>query len=93
MIDTSVGFARTVVRADEHQSTRGLRRTMHMTTHRDPGGKVQERHQFIDRILQPGETRFDVSDLSQRHVTEATIRSLPPMPCCPSIVESEGATK
>ncbi len=41
-----------------------FRRMMYMTTYRDRSGRVEERHQFIERILQPGETlRVAVSDL------------------------------
>jgi hypothetical protein len=75
----SVGFARTANWSFVLTNTNprvAFRRTMYMTTYRDRNGTVQERHQFIDRILQPGETRrFHVSDMFVKDsVADATIR-------------------
>jgi hypothetical protein len=95
----SVGFARTANWSFVLTNTNprvAFRRTMYMTTYRDTGGKVQERHQFIDRILQPGETRrFDVSDLfAKGPVADATIRIAAADALLPlDSSSSEGATK
>ena len=95
----TVGFARTANWSFVLTNTNprvAFRRTLYMTTYRDPGGKVEERHQFIDRILQPGETRrFDVSDLFARGtVAEATIRIAAADALLPlDSSSSEGATK
>jgi len=75
----SVGFARTANWSFVLTNTNprvAFRRTMYRTTYRDRRGKVEERYQFIDRILQPGESRrFVVSDLFvDGSVADASIR-------------------
>jgi hypothetical protein len=75
----SVGFARTANWSFVLTNTNprvAFRRTMYRTTYRDRAGKVEERYQFIDRILQPGESRrFVVSDLFvDRDIAGASIR-------------------
>ena len=63
----SVGFARTANWTFALKNTNprvAFRRMLYMTTYKDRGGKVEERHQFIERILQPGETlQVAVSDM------------------------------
>jgi len=53
-----------------------FRRMLYMTTYKDPSGKVEERHQFIERILQPGETLpVAVSDMFVKDgVTGTSVR-------------------
>ena len=75
----SVGFARTANWSFVLTNTNprvAFRRTMYRTTYRDRAGKVEERYQFIDWILQPGESRrFVVSDLFvDASVADASIR-------------------
>jgi hypothetical protein len=74
-----VGFAHTANWSFVLRNTNprvAFRRTMYMTTYRSKSGGTLERHQFIERILQPGEARrFDVADLFVGDdVAEATIR-------------------
>jgi hypothetical protein len=63
----SVGFARTANWRFVLKNTNprvAFRRMLYMTTYKDPSGKIEERHQFIERILQPGETlQVAVSDM------------------------------
>jgi len=75
----TVGFARTANWSFVLRNTNprvAFRRVMYFTTYRDASGQVEERHQFIERILQPGEAQaIEVSDLFVKGtVSEATIR-------------------
>jgi hypothetical protein len=74
-----VGFARTANWSFVLRNTNprvAFRRIMYMTSYRDSSGRGEERHQFIERILQPNEAlRFEVSDLFvSGAVASATIR-------------------
>ena len=74
-----VGFARTANWSFVLRNTNprvAFRRIMYMTTYRNAVGQVEERHQFIERILQPGETwPAAISDLFvDGTVTDARIR-------------------
>jgi hypothetical protein len=74
-----VGFARTANWSFGLKNTNprvAYRRILYYTTYRDAGGQTEERYQYIERILQPGELmQFDVSDMFVRGTqTGATIR-------------------
>jgi len=75
----SIGFARTANWTFVLKNTNprvAFRRMLYMTTYKDPSGKVEERHQFIERILQPGESLpVAVSDMFVKDgVTGTSVR-------------------